>query len=853
MPRHTRKFLLCSLASLIASGSPLLAQYPVVGVADRELARRQERAAEAEMLIKDGQQAMNQNDYEEAVNTFGDALKYLPDSLATSRERQIALKGFSEASVKYAQQLIMQGRRQDAETILKRVVRPDVNPSYRPALQVLANMEDPSYYNPTVTPGFVEKVERVKQLLVEAQGFFDLGRYDLAIKRYEQVLNLDKYNIAARKGMERVNAARQKYSVEAYNQTRSELLWKVSQAWELPVRDYDLEGVGGGYGPDVPVSNGREQAIQRKLDTIILPVVQFRDATVREAIEFLKSESRRLDVAETDPTRKGVNIVLRLPQGDGSVDPTTGAPAPGADAAEARIRLDLTNIPLGEALRYVTDLAQLKYKVEPFAVLVVPQNASIENMVTQEFRVAPDFLPTGAVGAGSGSSSTSSSPFGFPSSSGGASPPPATGTALSDRVGAREYLESLGVAFPEGSTARYLKGSSKLVVKNTQSNLDLIEQIVEDDGVTIQVDIETKFIEVQQDKLKELGFDWLLGQFNVGSGGVFAGGGTSGTGTAINNANYPFVAPGSSTPVGTYPVTSGNRSGMNAISGDTIGALISGAATGGGSMVAPAIFGLAGVFTDPQFQVVIRALNQNKAIDLMSAPRIVTQSGEKATIEIVREFIYPGDYEPPQIPQSVGGGGDDGGGGVIPIAVTPATPTDWQMRPTGVTLEVEPQVGPDRYTIDLRLIPTVTEFEGFINYGTPINSATTNLLGITTVFPITDNIINQPVFSTRKVQTKVSIWDGQTVKLGGLMREDIQKVDDKVPFLGDIPLAGRLFRSTSEQHLKRNLIIFVTARLLDPAGQLINEEELEEEIVEPLIGPDDFSPAPPPSVPVYAK
>jgi general secretion pathway protein D len=98
-------------------------------------------------------------------------------------------------------------------------------------------------------------------------------------------------------------------------------------------------------------------------------------------------------------------------------------------------------------------------------------------------------------------------------------------------------------------------------------------------------------------------------------------------------------------------------------------------------------------------------------------------------------------------------------------------------------------------------------------------------------FEATPNVINQPVFSTREVQTQVSVYDGQTVALGGLMREDVQKVQDKVPILGDIPLAGRLFRSNVDQHIKRNLVMFVTAGLMDPAGQPIIKAEEEDEIV----------------------
>ena len=90
---------------------------------------------------------------------------------------------------------------------------------------------------------------------------------------------------------------------------------------------------------------------------------------------------------------------------------------------------------------------------------------------------------------------------------------------------------------------------------------------------------------------------------------------------------------------------------------------------------------------------------------------------------------------------------------------------------------------------------------------------------------LTPNVINQPVFSTRKVTTSVSVYDGQTVVLGGLMREDVQKTEDKVPIIGDIPLVGRAFRTNTEQHTKKNLVIFVTAKIITPAGMPLNEEE----------------------------
>ena len=80
-----------------------------------------------------------------------------------------------------------------------------------------------------------------------------------------------------------------------------------------------------------------------------------------------------------------------------------------------------------------------------------------------------------------------------------------------------------------------------------------------------------------------------------------------------------------------------------------------------------------------------------------------------------------------------------------------------------------------------------------------------------------------PVFSVRRVTTALTIYDGYTVAVGGMMREDVQNVQDKVPILGDLPLIGRLFQSKSENHIKSNLIIFVTAEIIGADGVRINQ------------------------------
>src|SRR5213079_1978621 len=333
---------------------------------------------------------------------------------------------------------------------------------------------------------------------------------------------------------------------------------------------------------------------------------------------------------------------------------------------------------------------------------------------------------------------------------------------------------------------------------NTQDNLDMVDALVDQANASQpkQVEIESKFVEINQNNLKELGFDWLLGPFSL-NGKVFGSGGTAGNQAPLAGQTFPFND-ANGNPIGQNPVTNGNRSGNFAISANALDALLM-PGLGQAAGVAPGIFGLAGVFTNPQFQVVIRALNQKKGIDLLSAPSVTTKSGQRAIVEVIRELRYPRTYTQPQVPSI----SSTLVGGNVPVVVTPTTPQDWETRNTGLPLEVEPVVGGDATTIDLNLIPQVVEFEGFINYGSPIFAVGVNTaagVSISNSIILTPNVINQPVFSTRKVTTSVSVYDGQTVVLGGLMREDVQKTEDKVPILGDIPLVGRAFRTNVDQH-----------------------------------------------------
>jgi len=513
----------------------------------------------------------------------------------------------------------------------------------------------------------------------------------------------------------------------------------------------------------------------------------------------------------------------------------------------------IPNFKLSEILKIITESSQTKWTVKENWVEIVPKTTPTENLVLRNWTVSPFMFSSTAPKVDDLSSTGLGSALG-----GGTPSAPKSGGKR--RIDPKEFLSTMNVQFTApGSTATYNPRTKNLTVYNTPEMLDLVDSIVSDsEGQSpVQVDIRAKLIEFSQSNLKELSFDWLMGQASLpgtsgnNGRGIYSSGGTTGAlRPSLNGSDYPFTIPADTAlrnagaPTGLYPVTGANRSGNLALSSNAIDALLAGA-TGGTGLASPAAFALAGAFTDPQFQMVVRALNQRKDVDLLSSPSITARDQEEASIDIVREFRYPTEFSPPQLPQNIGGAAPGGGAAAgaaaaapTSIPVTPTTPSAFVPRDTGVKLKVTPSIKGDNYAIDLDLRPEVTEFEGFINYGSPIQtvavSSGASLAGVSVAttpkaVTLTDNVINQPIFAVRRIQTNVTLLDGETIALGGLIREDVQKVNDKIPYLGDIPLLGRLFRSNVDQHIKKNLTIFVTARIIDASGQPLKLSKAETE------------------------
>lgn len=751
----------------------------------------------ADRMLKNSQPA-------EAMALCEEVFFGIPDLPMTKKFRAIALEGYLRSGLVTARELINSGDYPAATKILDKLESPNVSKGDLQIRELRKSLNDPDRFPPALTPEHVKKVDEVQRLLILGASQHETGMYDRALATYEDVLRIDPKNTAVRRGMERAEAERARYFDTAKDHQRSRMLNAINEMWENKVglssdELKSLQG-GGANAGNLVAKTGKDNLVE-KLRDLKIQRIDFSGATLEEVIEYLRVRSR-----DVDPAGKGVDFVMSVP----------------ADTPKRSISLNLIDVPIVEVLRYATEVAGVGYRVEEFAVRIVSLTDTNTSLISKTYRVPPDFIATAAVDPAA--ASTPADPF--------AQPAVAAGTSgLIRRMGVKEFLESRGITFPEGSGASYNPVTNMLIVRNTATNLEAVDDLVDQALSTApkMAVIEVKIMEINNTKLEEMGFDWLLGGFG---GRISTSGGTPGNQQSATFANDEFAAFNGLNNNELGPVTAGLRSSPDLNSSLTIEDILYGAVKSDASR-SPGIFSLAGVLTEPQFNVVWRALDQKTGVDLISKPSVVTKGGQKASIEIVREFIYPTEFDPPQIPTNVGSNVTVIINGVIqpppplgPIPVTPTTPTAFETRRVGMILDVEPIISEDGRSVELTITPEFTEFVGFVNYGSPIINVSRNIEPDGTITSnegvLTDNTILQPIFSTKKINTAVKVYDGATVVLGGLVTDNTIMIDDRVPVIGNLPVVGKLFQSKVKQRRIKNMIMFVSVKVIDPAGNRIH-------------------------------
>ena len=540
------------------------------------------------------------------------------------------------------------------------------------------------------------------------------------------------------------------------------MLQEVNDAWRRP-------SLTPGPAAPGPAAAGPSPLLE-KLNAIVLPSVNFSGMELDRVANTLSVISEEFD--RSGQGTRGVNIVLLNPAG-----------------ANPTVSLTLRNLTLKRVLDFVTDSVGYQYEVQADAVVLRPggEQAALD---TQFFPVSRS-----TVLRMTGKLATS------------ASPPAAAPVAGPENDGPaiRGFLQLAGVNFDgvPGSTLAF--DGSQLIVTQSRRNLERLRNILARYNDVRQVEIEAKFMEVQQGALEELGVQWNIS-----------------TVSPIHNPQQAYTTGNGVTRTLAQAFTNSTTAQQITISGDGqpgggLNIPTSAPTIPEGVLLAPNATPLAvitGVVGNYEVNAIVRALSQQSGTELLSAPKLTVLSGNPATITVAQELRYPQSYG--QI-QSQVGTGNLSGGGSAGVSITSGTPQEFTTRNVGVELRVTPTVEEDDHSVSLDLNPKVTEFEGFVEYGGPsvaISGGTT-----VTVPPG----FYQPIFAVREVSTKVTLWDGATLVMGGLTREDVKKVHDKIPVLGSVPVIGRLFRSDGESSQKRNLLIFVTANLVSPGGSLKNQ------------------------------
>jgi general secretion pathway protein D len=362
----------------------------------------------------------------------------------------------------------------------------------------------------------------------------------------------------------------------------------------------------------------------------------------------------------------------------------------------------------------------------------------------------------------------------------------------------------------------------KLFVRNTQENLQTVESVLanlgraEQQASAEQVKIETRFVEFNEGALQELGFNWTA---QDGFGGKWSSVSAGETLFTDGLRTVPYGQPQNANPYTSDLSAAARNAGQppenfSEVNSRTVNSSL-GAATAtriedmfnseAGTL------NLSGEIAGNAVDLLIRALDQTSGTDVLSAPSVVTLSGEPATITVGERHFYPGTYE-----------AGESQGTMVHVKYE-----DFKEKILGVEMTVTPTIKDN--DIQMKINPRITDLLGWQKFElSPADTSYTYYqYRLGQQYEHDPVVAHLPIFNRREVKTEVSVSSGSTLAMGGLIGEKKEAFSDRVPVLGSIPLIGRLFRSEGNRTVKRNLLIFVTASKVSPSGRMISDRSFE--------------------------
>ena len=720
-------------------------------------------------------------------------------------------------------------------------------------------------------PEAKNRVKRISVLIRQGQTLYNTKQWNRAQEKFNQVIILDPYNITAIDYLRRIyiheSEVGQRRQGAVYLEREAEALWKMISP--IPTGSETSDDV---VTEDIKVKEDNIGTTQKKLNDIIIDRIDFEEVSITQVVQFLKHTSK-----DKDPDRVGVNFVLRFntdetaapsqnfteedefgdddgfedeeseesettDEGDfysydDSIPGGPGGEEPVQTAENTTVNLVVENVSLIDAIRYICKAANLHFRVENYAVVIAAKDVPLDEFVRKTFPIDKEILASGIIG----------------------------GDLTNESV--KQYLIDRGIPFPTGASVRYDEMSSRLTVYNTTEALDRVEDLIDEMDVSDpQVLIQVKFVEIEMNDLQELSFDYTFSRVaptwdEVKASGINQLSPTGNDGVVASESFIMYYQNGSDTRNTTLAnawrteaITELNTQAMqsmNVSAGDTYyvpdnlergeayyaGVLQNEAAKNYGhhitwgpnshfnrnAQTSPGIFGsTTGTYNDTvfnwttynadgyQFTGGIHALDNADSTEILSAPRLTTMNNQNAVIRMVTEKYYPTDWEEAEL-ETISTNGSN-----VPV-FTPSIPQFGGATEEGIALQVRPRVEEDNYTIFLEMTPVIQEFIGWTDYSYSIPLGENNEL-----YP---NTLKMPIIEARYLNTNVMSYDGETVVLGGVIRDELSMIEDQYPILGDLPLIGRFFQGKGQGSKKTNLLIFLTSRLIKPDGSPFREDQ----------------------------
>jgi len=692
-----------------------------------------------------------------------------------------------------------------------------------------------------VAPELEQEKEDIKLLLAQAKAFRKADKFIEARDVIESILLKDVYNVAAISLLDKVYKDMHKIGERRRTNEMLQGIHEVEWNWnESVVAKRDTTVIAP---PKVVSSNNA--IISQKLREIFIDSIEFDGADVNTAVKYLTERSKELD-----KSGRGVSI--------------SASDALRKKIVGQTITMSLDNIPLGEALKYIGQKLGTSYTITELGVILGPV---AQDMETRAIKVRPQLIATISESVDEGDDEVAEEDeFSVDEEFGGEETGDAGSSSASSEM-IKKYFGARGIKFPENARLRYNSKSNKLFVTNTIDNITKLEELIRQLDIEVPlVLIEAKMLEIHETDLEDLGFNWNTsnGGFTSTSNGQGWSGGNNfyrSTGSLIQNGALDLDYSSGYTVVEGkkfYPGSSmGDESFLEldvvAIQQQKRGELLS----------APKVIATSGETAS------VKMVAEHFFPESWSSPAIDTDRGT-TTITMPTPMF-----------------GDSRGIGIqldvtpnvtsnytISMEVNPRITQLSQMRDYFYTIALDGQ----GYAMDnegnldfgQNLLVTFSEFLEelvWVNIwerdadgdlvldanGDPIpigfrwEQQVQDLNGngvrgdagpffedtgeggdeqiLATHQPANPLLqtITMPQISRREITANVKVYDGETIVLGGLLTEESRYVEEKNPFFSDLPLVGRLFSRMSKESIKKNVLIFITARLISGDGTPIRK------------------------------